>query len=88
MNGSISQQRGVTWLKRGRIQGLRKKKMQSEEFKHIFDDNKINVLLLGTSGAGKSTLINEVPELKWFGLIDYKPKGLHKGFQWKFGRKI
>ena len=30
---------------------------------------------------------DEVPEMKWFGLIDYKPKGLHKGFQWKFGRK-
>ena len=33
-------------------------KKQSEEFKRILDDNKINVLLLGTSGAGKSTLIN------------------------------
>lgn len=30
---------------------------------------------------------NEYPEIKWFGLIDYKTKGLHKGFQWRFGRK-
>ena len=30
---------------------------------------------------------DDIPEMKWFGLIDYKPKGLHKGFQWKFGRK-
>ena len=30
---------------------------------------------------------DEIPEMNWFGLIDYKPKGLHKGFQWKFGRK-
>lgn len=35
-----------------------KQKKKSEEFKRILDDNKINVLLLGTSGAGKSTLIN------------------------------
>lgn len=30
---------------------------------------------------------NEIPEMKWFGLIDYKSKGLHRGFQWRFGRK-
>lgn len=29
---------------------------------------------------------DEYPEMNWFGLIDYKPKGLHKGFKWKFGR--
>ena len=37
---------------------LRKQKQQSAKFKRILDDNKINVLLLGTSGSGKSTLIN------------------------------
>ena len=29
---------------------------------------------------------NEYPEMNWSGLIDYKPKGLHKGFQWRSGR--
>ncbi len=26
---------------------------------------------------------NEYPELTWIGTIDYKKKGLHKGFSWK-----
>ncbi|MBO5513416.1 MAG: GTPase domain-containing protein [Mogibacterium sp.] len=36
----------------------KRQKQQSAKFKRILDDNKINVLLLGTSGSGKSTLIN------------------------------
>lgn len=26
---------------------------------------------------------DEYPEMHWSGLIDYKAKGLHKGFHWK-----
>ncbi|MBQ6371203.1 MAG: hypothetical protein IJJ21_06460 [Firmicutes bacterium] len=26
---------------------------------------------------------DEYPELQWSGTIDYKAKGLHKGFSWK-----
>lgn len=39
-------------------QKKKKKKEKSDETRRILDDEKLNVLLLGTSGAGKSTLIN------------------------------
>ena len=26
---------------------------------------------------------NEYPDFTWVGTIDYKEKGLHKGFHWK-----
>ena len=26
---------------------------------------------------------DEYPEMHWSGIIDYKPRGLHKGFSWK-----